>query len=570
MRRLKLKKKSKQKAAKQQPPPPAATIVVAAAGTNPAKSSKTSAARTSSAVPSNDDGPAIWTGRMGTATFVVNVESPCSSTASTARADNCAAAAAACDENDLLPPALVETQRTITSSTIATVESEASLYSAAGGTAIVAKSALVVKNEEPVGPYDWGMPGYLTPSEALTLELFRDIVHSKPQSYHDAIFSFGNHEEEDYALCRWLRARKFVLDDTVKMVEEAVEERKVATLHNFYPDAKEALGVEEAVYKTQYPQVFTGGISKDGKPLFFSKPGVVNIHGLQVTSTPDGVNRYQWHCMHHTFASVLRDRVAADPTYKRYQSCVVMDLEHLSRSTVNAKVLDIIRHQSRVDALCFPEILGICVIVNAPTFFSAIWSIIRRWLDPRTAGKIEIFSFKGSAERRLKELIDADQLPSDYGGNAPSVAETIVRQGDREGRVARRVTKLMHVKAHSHVAVEVEANEEMEVVVYTRSIGGALFRVEASVLHHHHHHHSHLHVPHPRGSHREHIAEHTVRCPTERAVENAAPYSDTVARCLRGPAKYHVVGEAAHKSRLSAADHFLVVCNIYGNNEETL
>ena len=553
MRRLKFRQKSKQKAAKQ---PPAATIVVAAE-INPAKA--TSCARTS-AVPSNDDGPAIWTGRMGTATFVVNVESPCSCAA----AEAAAVAVAVAEQKDLFPPALVETQRTVTSSTITTVESEASLYSTTG-TATVGKPALVT--EEPVAPNDWGMPGYLTPSEAFTLEQFRDIVHSKPQSYHDAIFSFGTQEEEDYALCRWLRARKFVLEDTVKMVEEAVEERKVATLHNFYPDAAEALGIEEAVYKTQYPQVFTGGISKDGKPLFFSKPGVVNIHGLQATSTSDGVNRYQWHCMHHTFASVLRDRVAADPTYKRYQSCVVMDLEHLSRSTVNAKVLDIIKHQSRVDALCFPEILGICVIVNAPTFFSAIWSIIRRWLDPRTAGKIEIFSFKGSAERRLKELIDVDQLPSEYGGTAPSVDEAIVRLG--EGRVSRRVTKLMHVKAHSHLGVEVGADEEMEVVVYTRSVGGALFRVDQSKLHHHHH-HPHLHVPHPRGSHREHIVEHTVRCPAERAVENAAPYSDTVAHCLRGPAKYHVVGEAAHKSRLSAADHFLVVCNIYGNYEEAL
>ena len=33
-----------------------------------------------------------------------------------------------------------------------------------------------------------------------------------------------------------------------------------------------------------------------------------------------------------------------------------MDLEHLGRAQVNSRVLEIIKHQSAIDSLCFPEV----------------------------------------------------------------------------------------------------------------------------------------------------------------------------------------------------------------------
>ena len=58
------------------------------------------------------------------------------------------------------------------------------------------------------------------------------------------------------------------------------------------------------------------------------------------------------------------------------------------------------------------------VIVNAPRFFSVTWGVIKGWLDPRTSAKIEVISSKKASEERFLELVDADMLPSDYGGKA--------------------------------------------------------------------------------------------------------------------------------------------------------
>ena len=492
------------------------------------------------------------------------------------------------------------------SSSLVTLGLDLSSSSALSSDANKAKNALMAPPNATIAPTDWGFPGFLTEKEYDTLIKFQSWIeregetstgrHASAGAIVDAIFSFGPQEDYFHALCRWLRARKYNLADTIDMVKEAVAERtegeEAPANLNFYPSAKEALGVEESIYKTQYPQVFSGATTKDGKLLFFSKPGRVNIHGLEVVSTPDGVNRYQWNVMAHTFASVLRDTAARDPSFVRYQSCVIMDLTGLSRATCNSRVLAIVQHQSRVDALCFPEILGKCLIINAPSFFSLIWSIIRRWLDPRTASKIEIYSSKSKAEKRLSELVAQENLPKEYGGVAPTVEEMIVQQGSGDAgsndtrSVKRRVTKLLHIRGHANFSVDLAAGEEMEVVVFTRSVGGAKFDVEleslpSSKVHtenddaafaephracldslpHPHVPHPHIimpHLPHRR-HHHDNILECTIQCPDNQSGVDSSPFSKTIANGLQGPGSYHISGQSMNKS----TDYYLLICNIF-------
>lgn len=53
--------------------------------------------------------------------------------------------------------------------------------------------------------------------------------------FRETVYCFGEEEGESNTLCRWLRARKFHLADTIKMVEEATEARKEPREHNFFP-----------------------------------------------------------------------------------------------------------------------------------------------------------------------------------------------------------------------------------------------------------------------------------------------------------------------------------------------
>ena len=60
-----------------------------------------------------------------------------------------------------------------------------------------------------------------------------------------------------------------------------------------------------------------------------------------------------------------------------------------------------------------PERLQKAILFNAPAIFSGTWRIISGWLDPVVAHKV---LFVNDVAKVL-EIVDADQLPKEYGGN---------------------------------------------------------------------------------------------------------------------------------------------------------
>ena len=62
----------------------------------------------------------------------------------------------------------------------------------------------------------------------------------------------------------------------------------------------------------------------------------------------------------------------------------------------------------------YPETLGKFYIINAPWAFSAVWSVIKPWLDEVTVKKIDILG--GGYKDELLKQIPADSLPKQYGG----------------------------------------------------------------------------------------------------------------------------------------------------------
>lgn len=70
-------------------------------------------------------------------------------------------------------------------------------------------------------------------------------------------------------------------------------------------------------------------------------------------------------------------------------------------------------------------------IINAPFIFSAIWRVVRGWLDPVTAQKIQILG--SNYQETLLAEIAPEQLPVEYGGTNPFVLES-PRVEEAEGR----------------------------------------------------------------------------------------------------------------------------------------
>ncbi|XP_028158038.1 uncharacterized protein LOC135073189 [Ostrinia nubilalis] len=86
--------------------------------------------------------------------------------------------------------------------------------------------------------------------------------------------------------------------------------------------------------------------------------------------------------------------------------CIVFDLNNFTLSCMDYQVLkNLIWLLSRH----YPERLGVCLIINAPTFFSGCWAVIKGWLDENTAGKVTFVS----SEMDLCRYLIPDILPTD-------------------------------------------------------------------------------------------------------------------------------------------------------------
>lgn len=66
----------------------------------------------------------------------------------------------------------------------------------------------------------------------------------------------------------------------------------------------------------------------------------------------------------------------------------------------------------------YPEILKACYIINAPRVFAIAFSVVKKFLNDYTLGKIQIFPNDPKKWKKvLISHIDGDSLPKYYGGN---------------------------------------------------------------------------------------------------------------------------------------------------------
>ena len=98
--------------------------------------------------------------------------------------------------------------------------------------------------------------------------------------------------------------------------------------------------------------------------------------------------------------------------------CTIMDLQGVSLSNFY-RVKDYVMAAAAIGQDRYPEIMGKFYIINAPWAFSAIWSVIKMWLDEVTVNKIDII---GSAYKdKLLAQIPAEHLPKELGGTCECV-----------------------------------------------------------------------------------------------------------------------------------------------------
>lgn len=116
----------------------------------------------------------------------------------------------------------------------------------------------------------------------------------------------------------------------------------------------------------------------------------------------------------------VRDKLEKNPDYCA-KVVVVMDLKGLPMIPSSAGLRIIRRHIATNEAY-YAEGLQTLLVINAPIYFTAIWAIVKPWLDPATLQKIRIFG--GNFLGGLREVIADEYIPTEYGGSREDFAWT--------------------------------------------------------------------------------------------------------------------------------------------------
>ncbi|KAK4251301.1 CRAL-TRIO domain-containing protein [Corynascus novoguineensis] len=225
--------------------------------------------------------------------------------------------------------------------------------------------------------------------------------------FRSRLWSFILVDHPDVLVLRFLRARKWDVDRAMAMLVSAVNWRHEQGLEagvirrgdSIGLAAKEsALSADDKSFMAQYRsgKAYVRGHDREGRPIFIIK---VRLHDPKLQS-PEAMETFVLHNI-ETIRATLR--------YPREKACLIFDLTGFGLKNMDFHV---VKFLVQVFEARYPEYLGIVLVHNAPFIFWGVWKVIKPWLDPVIASKINFTS--SSAD--LARFIAPEDLQTCYGG----------------------------------------------------------------------------------------------------------------------------------------------------------
>ena len=312
------------------------------------------------------------------------------------------------------------------------------------------------------------------------------MTHTISFSFFPSFFLAG----EAFALCRFLRARDFNVDEVLAMLEEngAPEIWKKAKEQNFYRDNLKELynGCPVSVLMTLFP-IVVSGIAKNGAVMFYLKPSFgsgMDINGLEcVIENLSDLIPYLWDLLHtRGIDSMIREQKCHNPktTTILSERIIVIDLKGMPSALYDKSFMS----ECNQITNCFPETMNRTYMINVPMAFSVVWSILKMFIEPRTIEKIGFFSYESYAKDDLLTFVDSKELLSTYGGDGPSFEEVLeIRQATYENNSTTRLiveTMTTFPRYESKFNFNLKSNEKVSSInIYSKADNGADFIVSS-------------------------------------------------------------------------------------------
>ncbi|KAK8090766.1 hypothetical protein PG994_000271, partial [Apiospora phragmitis] len=275
--------------------------------------------------------------------------------------------------------------------------------------------------------YPQGHLGHLTASEEQALKDFKVFLQEKgawtpgPPPSHD-----------DPTLLRYLRARKWIVQDAYGQFSETEKFRKANEIDVLYNTID--VDAYETSKKLVSPRNETKRNTVDEHDLLTKKRAVPHVHGTtrstyeKSTDTTyssaktDGTTPAKLLRLFALYENLTRfaQPLCTQCTDREYaETPITLSTNIVDISQVSLRMFwNLKSHMQAASMLAtahYPETLDRIFIIGAPVFFSTVWGWVKRWFDPVTVSKIFILG-PTDVLPVLTSFIDIKNIPKAYGG----------------------------------------------------------------------------------------------------------------------------------------------------------
>lgn len=266
------------------------------------------------------------------------------------------------------------------------------------------------------------------------LRLF-DKINEKSSSdqsidYRDELFYMIGEDHPDIILLRYLRARKWNVEDALEQIVQTLEWRSKWNIQHFLRHGESMIEQEELL---------------SGKTIYLGYDHINRpINYVSVRNHLKG--QYPTESTERLTVLVMEiGRKLLHPPVETVT--VIFDLTDFSLRNMDYQhvkfIINLLQYY-------YPESLGLALIVNAPWIFNSCWILIKSWLDPVVQQKIRFVRNLND----LNEFIDRNLLPKHLNGSKldhfrylpPTNEELINLQRIRKDHQRESQTKEIHSK----------------------------------------------------------------------------------------------------------------------------
>ncbi|KAG0172996.1 hypothetical protein DFQ30_009121 [Apophysomyces sp. BC1015] len=255
--------------------------------------------------------------------------------------------------------------------------------------------------------------GATTDPSWLSLPIEKAIPLIPGQALQKTFWNMVATDNPDAVVLRFLRARKWDQDAAYKMLINTLRWRLVMRVDEITALGETGLrdelekikpGMGECfVQQLHSGKAFLGGPDKAGRGICF-----INVRFHYKDDQPLEVIKLLTILVMETSRMVVAQPMEA--------ACIVFNMDRFTLSNMD---YDFVKFLLTCFEAYYPETLGNCQIYKAPWVFSTVWAVIKPWLDPVVASKI---NFSDNLDQ-LTQYIDMAALPGCITGDKDKISK---------------------------------------------------------------------------------------------------------------------------------------------------